>query len=121
MSEMKKPFSLVQSSPPTPQEVELPCGCVVPERDPIGEAADRASFPREGPWPSANRDMLVSHAAEKHLGHLDEVAKTFFAGDRAKEAVRLKVEALFPEHEWEEFTEHFWSRIQVWRQTEGAM
>jgi hypothetical protein len=29
--------------------------------------------------------------------------------------VRLKVEALFPEHEWEQFTEHFWQAIQRWR------
>ena len=35
---------------------------------------------------------------EKHLSHLDEVAYEFFAGDRAHEAVRLKVESLFPKH-----------------------
>lgn len=54
-----------------------------------------------------------------HLGHLDEVADEFFAGDTAKNAVRLKVEALFPKHEVEEFTELFWERIQHWRKTEG--
>jgi hypothetical protein len=31
--------------------------------------------------------------------------------------VRLKVEALFPDHEWEEFTELFWEKIQIWRET----
>ncbi|MEM7166656.1 MAG: hypothetical protein AAF581_14405 [Planctomycetota bacterium] len=50
-----------------------------------------------------------------HLGHLDDVAFEFFGSTRAKDAVRLKVEALFPEHEIEEFTELFWGRIQEWR------
>ncbi|MDX1460801.1 MAG: hypothetical protein R3348_07060 [Xanthomonadales bacterium] len=52
---------------------------------------------------------------EKHLGHLDEVADEFFGSDVARDAVRQKVEALFPEHEIEEFTELFWQRIQRWR------
>ena len=51
----------------------------------------------------------------KHLGHLDAVAYEFFATHGAKEAVRLKVGALFPSHEVEKFTELFWSRIQAWR------
>jgi hypothetical protein len=52
---------------------------------------------------------------KQHLGHLDQVAFEFFASPEAKEAVRLKVVALFPEHEIERFTELFWSRIQDWR------
>ncbi len=55
----------------------------------------------------------------RHLSHLDEVAWEFFGSDRAKEAVRLKVESLFPAHEHEEFTEHFWGLIQFWRRTES--
>ena len=55
----------------------------------------------------------------EHLGHLDEVAHEYFGGERAREAVRMKVEALFPEHEWDEFTDHFWSRIQMWREREA--
>ena len=51
----------------------------------------------------------------KHLGHLDGVAWEFFATQPAKDAVRLKVQALFPAHEVEEFTELFWGRIQRWR------
>lgn len=54
----------------------------------------------------------------QQLGHLDEVAWHFFGSHRAKEAVRMKVEALFPRHEVEQFTEHFWGLIQFWRQTE---
>jgi hypothetical protein len=50
-----------------------------------------------------------------HLSHLDSVAFEFFASKEAKEAVRLKVAALFPEHEVEKFTELFWARIQEWR------
>lgn len=51
----------------------------------------------------------------KHLSHLDEVTWEFFATPQAKEAVRLKVMALFPPHEVEQFTELFWKRIQQWR------
>ncbi len=55
---------------------------------------------------------------ETHLAHLDEVAWEFFGSPAAKDAVRLKVEALFPEHEVEEFTEHFWGLLQFWRKTD---
>lgn len=50
-----------------------------------------------------------------HLGHLDEVVWNFFASDLARYAVRVKVEALFPPHEVEWFTDLFWERIQRWR------
>ena len=55
----------------------------------------------------------------QHLAHLDELAYEFFGSDAAKSAVRQKVEHLFPAHEIEEFTELFWSRIQLWRRQEG--
>jgi hypothetical protein len=55
----------------------------------------------------------------RHLSHLDEVSWEFFGTGTAKEAVRSKVAALFPEHEIEEFTEHFWGLIQFWRKTEA--
>jgi hypothetical protein len=51
----------------------------------------------------------------RHLSHLDQVAWEFFGTDLAKEAVRKKVEALFPAREVEEFTELFFDRIQAWR------
>ena len=54
---------------------------------------------------------------EKHLPNIDEVAREFFGTDRAKDAVRMKVQALFPDHEWDEFTERFWGQIQTWRET----
>lgn len=54
----------------------------------------------------------------KHLGALDEVALDYFSSERAKEAVRRKVSVLFPPHEVEQFTEHFWGLIQFWRKTE---
>lgn len=94
--------------------------------DPYYEAADRAGL--------SYREKLSAYAkiaddrfeterfhefCHKHLAHLDEVAWEFFGTDRAKEAVRGKVAALFPEHEVEEFTEHFWGLIQFWRKTEG--
>ncbi|MCB9899375.1 MAG: hypothetical protein H6825_15320 [Planctomycetes bacterium] len=53
---------------------------------------------------------------EKHLPHLDEVVWTFFGSQTAKDAIRAKVTALFPAHEIDEFTELFWSRVQLWRE-----
>jgi hypothetical protein len=52
----------------------------------------------------------------KHLAHLDEAAWEFFGTERAREAVRLKVAALFPAHEVDAFTDLFWLRIQTWRE-----
>lgn len=57
---------------------------------------------------------------DKHLAHLDEVALDFFASGLVKDAIRQKVEALYPEHEFDEFTELFWGRIQQWRKEQGA-
>jgi hypothetical protein len=55
----------------------------------------------------------------RHLAHLDDVAWEFFGTPAAKEAVRKKVAALFPPHEIEEFTEHFWGLVQFWRKTDA--
>ncbi|HMP80778.1 MAG TPA: hypothetical protein PKD54_15090 [Pirellulaceae bacterium] len=55
-----------------------------------------------------------------HLAHVDEVAWEFFGSESARQAVRLKVEALFPSHEVEQFTELFWQRIQAWREHSSA-
>lgn len=56
----------------------------------------------------------------KHLGHLDELAYDFFGSEVLRDAIRQKVTALFPAHEIDEFTELFWSRVQLWREQEGA-
>ena len=50
-----------------------------------------------------------------HLARLPEVAWEFFGTDIAKDAVRQKVRALYPQDEVERFTELFWERIQKWR------
>jgi hypothetical protein len=55
----------------------------------------------------------------RHLSHLDEVALAFFGTATAKDAIRQKVEAMFPAHEVEQFTEHFWGLIQFWCKTES--
>ena len=55
----------------------------------------------------------------EHLARLDEVAYEFFGSDVARDAVHRKVQAIFPEHEVEQFTEHFWGMIQFWRKTEA--
>jgi len=57
---------------------------------------------------------------DEHLGDLDEVMWDYFGTDRAKNAVRQKVVALFPEHEWDEFTDYFWAAIQEWRDLDAA-
>jgi len=54
----------------------------------------------------------------EHLAHLDEVAWEFFGSDVARDAVHQKVEALYPAHEVEQFTNHFYGLIQFWRKTE---
>ncbi|HET9886912.1 MAG TPA: hypothetical protein VFR10_05320 [bacterium] len=53
----------------------------------------------------------------RHLAHLDQVAWDFFGTGAAMEAVRKKVEALFPASEVEPFTQLFWVRIQEWRES----
>ena len=55
-----------------------------------------------------------------HLAHLDEVAHEFFGKPVVHDAIRQKVEALFPEHEIDEFTELFWNRVQAWRDSEDG-
>ncbi|MDU8945809.1 ATP-grasp domain-containing protein [Ovoidimarina sediminis] len=55
------------------------------------------------------------------LGHLDELAYEFFGSDTLRDAIRQKVEALFPAHEIDEFTQLFWDRIQTWREQEGRV
>ena len=55
----------------------------------------------------------------KHLKHLDEVAWEVLGEPSTRDAVHQKVAALFPEHEVEQFTEHFWTLIQRWRNEEG--
>ena len=52
---------------------------------------------------------------DEHLADLDQVIWDFFGTDTARNAVRAKVEVMYPDHEIEEFTEKFWQRIQHWR------
>jgi len=54
-----------------------------------------------------------------HLAHLDEVTLEFFGTDVARDAVHKKVTAMFPAHEVEKYTEHFWGLIGFWRRTEA--
>ncbi len=53
-----------------------------------------------------------------HLADLDEITYQYFGEVRAREIIRWKVAALFPKHEVDEFTDHFWGLIQFWRKTE---
>ncbi len=58
---------------------------------------------------------------DHHLSHLDAEAHEFFGTETAKDAVRQKVNSLFPAHEVESFTELFWERIQSWRAESSAV
>jgi hypothetical protein len=92
-----------------------------PDWEPFYAVADKD-------WPL--RDKIAAYAAiarermelerfeefcALHLPHLDQVALDFFGTDLAREAVRKKVEALFPPHEVNAFTDLFFNRIQHWR------
>jgi hypothetical protein len=55
---------------------------------------------------------------EQHLGALDELAVEFFGSERFRQIVRMKVEALYPPHEIDRFTEHFYGLVQFWRRGE---
>jgi hypothetical protein len=57
---------------------------------------------------------------DTHLAHLDEVANEYFGTPAAREAVRIKVAALYPAHEVEPFTQRFWEAIQGWREADKA-
>lgn len=54
-----------------------------------------------------------------NLESLDEVTLEYFATDRARDIVRAKVATLFPPHEVDRFSDHFWGLIQFWRTTEA--
>jgi hypothetical protein len=56
--------------------------------------------------------------SERHLAHLDEIALEFFGTEQFKDIAREKVAAMYPKHEVEEFTDHFYGLIQFWRKTE---
>lgn len=55
---------------------------------------------------------------DKYLGDIDEIAWEFFGTDEFKEITRAKVSALYPKHEVDQFTDHFFGLIQFWRKTE---
>lgn len=56
---------------------------------------------------------------EEHLSHLDQLAYDYFGTAAFKEVVRQKVAALYPAHEIDQFTDHFFGLVQFWRKTEA--
>lgn len=50
---------------------------------------------------------------QEHLGQLETVSRMFFASEGGREAIRLKVASLFPEHEVESFTQLFFDRVNM--------
>lgn len=57
---------------------------------------------------------------KKHLSKLDDVANEFFGSETCREAIRLKVQALFPAHEHDQFTQYFFDEVQKWRAADTA-
>ena len=92
---------------------------------PFFDIAERDLAPRERlrAYADLARQRLENDRFEefcaKHLSQLDAVADAFFGSQTCHDAVRKKVEALYPEHEIEQFTELFWQRIQHWRTLEA--
>ena len=85
------------------------------------DAPFREKLRRYGEIARARFDERAFEAfCAEHLPTFDEVARDFFGSDEAKQAVRAKVAALFPAHEVEEFTEHFWAQVQQWRRDDAA-
>jgi hypothetical protein len=62
-------------------------------------------------------DEFEAFCAE-HLGGLDRIALDYFSGADFKDIVRAKVSSLYPEHEIDSFTEHFYGLVQFWCHTE---
>ncbi len=56
---------------------------------------------------------------EEHLAELDLAALEFFGSARFKGIVREKVRSLYPEHEVDSFSDHFFGLVQFWRKTEA--
>lgn len=56
----------------------------------------------------------------RYLPHLDDVANEWFGSEACRDAIRLKVQALFPAHEHETFTQHFFDEVQAWRDADSA-
>ena len=54
-----------------------------------------------------------------HLKDLDAIAHEFFGTERFREITRAKVAALYPPHEVERFTDHFFGMVQLWRKAEA--
>ncbi len=54
----------------------------------------------------------------EYLGDLDRLAVEYFGTERVREIIRRKVATLFPAHEVDHFTDHFFGLIQFWRHTE---
>lgn len=53
-----------------------------------------------------------------NLPDLDEITLAYVGTDAAHDAVSEKVAALFPPHEVDQFTAHFWGLLEFWRATE---
>ncbi len=92
---------------------------------PFYEIADRDISPRErlGEYARIAHERFETERftefCDTHLGQLDELAYDFFGSGTLRDAIHQKVTALFPAHEIDEFTELFWSRVQLWREQEG--
>ncbi len=89
---------------------------------PYFDVADRPDLPfaeKLKAYAAIARKRLDSERFEefcgKHLADLDRVLWEVYGTEFAHDAIRQKVAALFPEHEIDEFTAHFWDLIQGWR------
>lgn len=92
-------------------------------RDYLAIADEPGSFEEKLPrYDALAREHFSADAfkafCDAHLQELDAAALEYFSSARFKTVVRAKVAALYPPHEVDEFTEHFYGMVQFWCKTE---
>ena len=85
--------------------------------------SDRTYREKLGAYASLARQRFETERFEEfcdtQLANLDEITLEYMSSDRARDAVTAKVAAMFPAHEVDGFTDHFWGLLQFWVHTES--
>ena len=70
---------------------------------------------------SGSRRRASRSSARSTCRSSTSVANEWFGSDGRRDAIRLKVQALFPAHEHDQFTQHFFDEVQAWRAADLAV
>ena len=112
-------WSLFCAATRRPMHLDLDWAEFYSEADRFGDAHERLAATGAIARRRFDAEAFDEFVAD-NLSNLDEVAHEYFGEDRAREIIRHKVAALYPDHEVGDFTDRFWGLIQEWRNTEGA-